>query len=208
MGKPKINQGSDLLLPKEQWTAAENIQGDEIKTLQSPVIEAAFQRILQLHKPRHKIALVSLCTSTRPYSKSRKWKKFIELFGDSADMIICSNGGIIPIEFESCYPYMTYDAHGEGKWDRQYINTCYRRLNEFFDKFHYEKIVFNFRPNMRNRLAALAFQRDYKGSSKIVIVPTAAAYREAQRDGFKPAGMRFPDLSYPVLNELRKEIEK
>lgn len=208
MGKPKINQGSEYLLPKEQWTAAENIQGDEIKTLQSPVIEAAFQRILQLHTPKHKIALVSLCTSTRPYSKSRKWKKFIELFGDSADMIICSNGGIIPIEFESCYPYMTYDAHGEGKWDRQYINTCYRRLNEFFGKFHYDKIVFNFRPNMRNRLAALAFQRDYKGSSGIVILPTPEAYKAAQRDGFKPAGMRYPDLSYSVINEIRKEIEQ
>lgn len=208
MSKKKVNCGSEFLLPKSQWTAAENIQGDEIKTLQSPVIEAAFQRILQEHKPKHKICLVSLCTSTRPYSKSRKWKKFIELFSDRADMIICSNGGIIPIEFESCYPYMTYDAHGEGKWDKQYINTCYRRLNEFFGKFHYEKIVFNFRPNMRNRLAALAFQRDYKGSSEIVIVPTAAAYREAQRDGFKPAGMRYPDLSYSVLDEIRKEIEK
>lgn len=208
MGKPKVNQGSEYLLPKEQWTAAENIQGDEIKTLQSPVIEAAFQRILQLHKPKHKIAFVSLCTATRPYSKSRKWKKFIELFGESADMIICSNGGIIPIEFESCYPYMTYDAHGEGKWDKQYINTCYRRMMEFFGKFHYDKIIFNFRPNMRNRIAALAFQRDYKGSSKIAILPTPEAYKAAKRDGFKPAGMRFPDLSYSVINELRKEIEK
>lgn len=208
MGKPKVNQGSEYLLPKEQWTAAENIQGDEIKTLQSPVIEAAFQRILQLHTPKHRIAFVSLCTATRPYSKSRKWKKFIELFGDSADMIICSNGGIIPIEFESCYPYMTYDAHGEGKWDKQYINTCYRRLIAFFEKFHYDKIIFNFRPNMRNRIAALAFKRDYKGSSEIVILPTPEAYKAAQRDGFKPAGMRFPDLSYPVINELRKEIEK
>ena len=208
MGKPKINQGSEYLLPKEQWTAAENIQGDEIKTLQSPVIEAAFQRILQLHTPKHKIAFVSLCTSTRPYSKSRKWKKFIELFGESADMIICSNGGIIPIEFEECYPYMTYDAHGEGKWDKQYINTCYRRMMEFFGKFHYDKIIFNFRPNMRNRIAALAFARDYQGRSEIFILPTPAAYKEAQRDGFKPAGMRYPDLSYPVLNELRKEVEK
>lgn len=208
MGKIKVNQGSEFLLPKEQWTAAENIQGDEIKTLQSPVIEAAFQRILQEHKPKHRIALVSLCTSTRPYSKSRKWKKFIELFGERADMIICSNGGIIPIEFESCYPYMTYDAHGEGKWDKQYINICYRRLNEFFTTFHYDKIVFNFRPNLRNRLAAKAFQRDFKGNSKIVIVPSATAYRAAQLDGFKPAGMRFPDLATSVIKEIRKEIEE
>lgn len=68
----KVNQGSDLLIPREQWVAAEDIQGDEIKTLHSPIVERAFKRILELHKPKHKVALVSLCTATRPYSKSRK----------------------------------------------------------------------------------------------------------------------------------------
>lgn len=201
----KINQGSDLLIPHEQWVSEDAIQGDEIKTLHSPIVEKAFQRILELHKPKHRVALVSLCTSTRPYSKSPKWKKFIELFGEKADMIICSNGGIIPIEFESCYPYLTYDAHGEGKWDKVYINTCYRRLMEFFNKHHYQKIIFNFRPGMRNRLAAQAFIRDFKGGSRIIILPTKEAYREAQKAGF-PAGKMFPDLDPRVLEELRRYI--
>lgn len=203
----KVNQGSELLIPKNQWVAENMIQGDEIKTLQSPVVEKAFKRILELHKPKHKIALVSLCTATRPYSKSRKWKTFIEKFGNDADMIICSNGGIIPIEFESCYPYMTYDAHGEGKWDKQYINTCYRRLNEFFKKFEYDKIIFNFRPGMRNRVAAQAFIRDYKGNAKIAILPTVGTYKEAQRAGF-PAGKMFPDLDPRVLREIEAEVKR
>lgn len=202
----KINQGSELLIPRDQWVAAEDIQGDEIKTLHSPVVERAFKKILELHKPKHKVALVSLCTATRPYSKSRKWKTFIEKFGDDADMIICSNGGIIPIEFESCYPYLTYDAHGEGKWDKVYINTVYRRLMEFFGKFEYETIVFNFRPGMRNRPAAQAFKRDYKGKARIVILPTVEAYKEAQKAGF-PAGKMFPDLDPRVLAEIERAVK-
>lgn len=201
----KKNAGSEFLIPREKWVAEEKIQGDEIKTLQSGVVEMAFQRICETWKPKHKIALVSLCTSTRPYSKSPKWKKFIETFGDAADMIICSNGGIIPIEYESCYPYLTYDAHGEGKWDKMYINVCYRRLNQFFNKFHYDLIVFNFRPKMRNRIAAQAFKRDYKGDSDILILPTAEAYRKAQESGF-PCGRMFPDLDPHVMQELKRAI--
>lgn len=201
----KINQGNDLLIPHDRWVPAESIQGDEIKTLHSPIVEMAFKKILELHVPRHKTALVSLCTSSRPYSTSPKWKTFINKFGERADMIICSNGGIIPIEFENCYPYLTYDAHGEGKWDRVYINVCYRRLMEFFNKFHYERIVFNFRPGMRNRIAAQAFIRDYKGDSRVVILPTSAAYKEAQKAGF-PCGRMFPDLDPRVLKELENEI--
>lgn len=201
----KTNQGSELLIPKEEWISADKIQGDEIKTLRSYIIERAFKRILELHKPKHKIALVSLCTATRPYSKSRKWKNFIELFGDYADMIICSNGGIIPIEFERCYPYLTYDAHGEGKWDKLYINVCYRRLNEFFYKYEYDKIIFNFRPNMRNRIAAKAFRRDFEGSSEIAILPTNEAYMAAKRAGF-PNGKMYPDLDPNVLKEIKKEV--
>ena len=203
----KENKGCDLLIPRDRWVDKEKIQGDEMKTLTSPLIEEAFQRILELHKPKHDIALISLCTTTRPYSKSRKWKAFIENFGDKADLIICSNGGIIPIEFESCYPYLTYDAHGNAKYDKFYINVCYRRLMRFFEVFEYKKIVFDFRPKLRNRLAALAFKRDYKGAAEIVIVPTVEAYEKAKKTGFKPAGQHYPDMSAPVMAEIKNEIK-
>jgi len=203
----KENKGSELLIPKSEWVPESEIQGDESKTLRSPMVEKAFQRILELWNPKHKVALVSLCTATRPYSESRKWKTFKEHFGDKADMIICSNGGIIPIEFESCYPYLTYDAHGQAKWDNLYVNVCYRRLNEFFKKHKYDKIVFNFRPGMRNRLAAKAFVRDWKGDEKIYILPDEKLYKELQDDGF-PSGKMFPDCDDRVIEVLRKAIEE
>lgn len=201
----KDNIGSDRLIPKEEWIDKRHIQGDEYKVMNNPTIHKAFNRILELHKPHRKIALVSLCTSSRPYSTSAKWKKFIELFGDNADLIVCSNGGIIPMEFWNCYPFLTYDAHGQAKYDRYYIRYVYNNLMKFFNKFHYDKIVFNFRPGLRNRIAAEAFRKNYKGTSQIVILPTEKAYREAQRAGF-PAGKMFPDLDPRVLKELKQEI--
>lgn len=203
----KANEGSERLIPKKEWLPPSAIQGEEIKTLRSPMIEKAFQEILRQYKPKHDVALVSLCTATRPYSKSRKWKTFIEKFGDDADMIVCSNGGIIPLEFESCYPYLTYDAHGEGKYDKLYINTMYRRMSIFFEKFKYKKIILNFRPNMRNRIGALAFQRDYKGDAEVIILPTKEIYGDIQKAGF-PEGRMFPDLATPVLKQLETAIKR
>ena len=203
----KKNQGRELLIPKSEWVEESRIQGDEVKTLRSRVVEKAFQNLMKIYKPKHKIALVSLCTSTRPYSASRKWKEFDKLFGQNADLIICSNGGVIPIEFDDCYPYMTYDAHGEGKWDKLYVTICYRRLMEFFTKHHYDRIVFNFRPSMRNRIAAQAFKENFKGNSEIFILPTEEAYQKAQKAGF-PKGKMFPDLDPNVLEELNKAINE
>lgn len=201
----KINKGNDWLIPCTEWVDASQLQGDEIKTLTSPIVEKAFQKILELYHPKHKVALVSLCTATRPYSKSRKWSKFIHKFGDLADMIVCSNGGIIPLEFENCYPYLTYDAHRETRCDKIYINTCYRRLMEFFCKFHYDKIIFNFRPGMRNTIAARLFLHNYKGNSSIFILPTETTYNQAKKAGF-PAGKMYPDLDVRVLKELETFI--
>lgn len=203
----KVNKGRDLLIPRNQWVAECEIQGNDEMVLLHPMMEKAFQNIIKLHKPKHKTALVSLCTSTRPYSKSRKWKEFGRLFGDNADLIICSNGGIIPIEFEDCYPYLTYDAHGQKKYDRLYCKVVYRRLMEFFAVHKYERIVFNFRPGLRNRAAALKFQQDYTGGAEIFILPSQLAYRDAQRRKF-PKSKMFPDLDDAVLAELDKAINK
>lgn len=203
----KENIGSDRLIPKEEWIDKRHIQGDEYKVMNNPIIHKAFNRILELHKPHHRTALVSLCTTSRPYSKSAKWKKFMECFGKDVDLIVCSNGGIIPIEFWECYPFLTYDAHGQSKYDRYYIQYVYRNLMKFFNKFNYDKIVFNFRPGLRNRIAAMAFKRDYTGNAEIIIVPTEKAYMEAQKAGF-PAGKMFPDLDPRVLTEIKKAVYK
>lgn len=85
--KTKINQGSELLVPRELWVPEVELQGDESKVLTHPIIKKAFSQILKLHKPKHEIAFVSLCTATRPYSQSRKWKKYIEEFGNEVEII-------------------------------------------------------------------------------------------------------------------------
>ena len=203
----KVNAGTDLLIPRKKWVPEKEIQGTDEMVLLHPMMEEAFQNILKLHRPKHKVALVSLCTSSRPYSTSRKWKEFQRRFGDHADMIICSNGGIIPIEFENCYPYLTYDAHGQKKYDRLYCQVVYRRLMEFFSIHQYERIVFNFRPGLRNRASALKFKQTYGGKAEIFILPSQSAYREAQLRGF-PSGKMYPDLDDIVLAELAQAINK
>lgn len=201
----KTNAGSDYLIPRDEWVEAEDIQGDEMKVMKSPVIRKAFEKICNEYRPKHKTCIVSLCTTSRPYSKSQKWKVFEKEFGEAADLIVCSNGGIIPQKYWNCYPYLTYDAHAQSKYNKYYINYCYRNMLEFFEKHHYDRIILNFRPNMRNRIAALAFQRDFKGSSEVVIVPTVKAYRKAQKSGF-PRGKMFPDLDPNVLAEIKEAV--
>lgn len=203
----KVNAGRDLLIPRAEWVPEREIQGTDAMVLNHPMMERAYKNILKLHKPKHKTALVSLCTSSRPYSKSRKWKEFRRLFGDDADLIICSNGGIIPIEFEDCYPYMTYDAHGQAQFDRLYCQVVYRRLMEFFSIHHYDRLIFNFRPGLRNRACALKFQQTYTGGAEVFILPTQAAYKAAQMAGF-PKGKMYPDLDDIVLAEISKAVHK
>ena len=203
----KSNIGSDLLIPRERWVTQEELQKTEGMVLKHPIMEEAFERIVELHKPKHKIALVSLCTSTRPYNLSRKWKEFERRFGDRADMIINSSGGVIPMEFAGCYPYLTYDVHGEAQYDRLYVQVAYRRLMTFFNAHHYDKIIFNFRPGLRNRAAALKFRETYTGGAEVFILPTQAGYKAAQRGGF-PKGKMYPDLDEIVLRELAEAVYK
>lgn len=202
----KVNKGLETLIPKSEWVLEKEIQGTDAMVLQHPIMLKAFKRILELHKPKKKIAFVSLCSSTRPYSKSRKWKKFKEEFEKDCDLIIASNGGIIPIVFEECYPYLTYDAHGQSQFDEMYIKYLYTRLMKFFSTHHYDYIIFNFRPGLRNRIAANAFVKNFKGNSKVYILPTQKGYNEARKDKFKPYGGRYPDLSDAVMKELKEAI--
>lgn len=124
-------------------------------------------------------------------------------------MIICSNGGIIPIEYEDCYPFLTYDAHGQAKYNEIYIQKIYERLIKFFNNFHYDIIVFNFRPSLRNRKSAYKFVENYTGDSEIYILPTNetwdAILKKWRESDFK-GGHYFPDLEPEVLEEISAVI--
>lgn len=203
----KSNIGSDLLIPRERWVTEAELQKTEAMVLRHPIMEEAFEQIVKLHKPKHKIALVSLCTSTRPYNKSRKWKEFERQFGNDADMIINSSGGVIPMEYADCYPYLTYDVHRQKEVDNLYCQVAYRRLMTFFNAHKYEKIIFNFRPGLRNRACALKFRETYTGGAEVFILPTLAGYKAAQRGGF-PKGKMYPDIDDIVLDEIAKAVHK
>lgn len=205
----KENCGNEKLFKKSEWIDKKFIQGDDALVLKSPLMETAFRKILSLFTPKHKIALVSLCTSSRPYSKSRKWKTYKELFGKHCDLIVCSNGGIIPEEFWESYPYLTYDAHGQKKFDKMYIYIIYKRLMEFFAKNHYEKIIFNFRPNLRNRISAQQFVKNNGGGmAKVYILPTVHAFRNAIKRGNVGPFRYYPDLDVDNLKEIEQAINE
>jgi predicted RNA-binding protein len=187
------------------------IVGNDELILNHPIMIQAQEKILEDFIPKNKIAFVSLCTATRPYSSSRKWKKFIQEFKD-VDFIICSNAGIIPIEYETDYPFLSYDAHGEKKYDEMYIVYTTRSLMRFFMMKKYRYIVFNFRPTLRNNKSghfAGKYLKKRKYIEDYIVTPTEAVYKEAQKDGFAKYGYSmYPDLHPIVLNSLHFYINK
>jgi len=171
----------------------------------------AQERILEKFKPKNKIAFVSLCTSTRPYSKSRKWKQFKNSF-KNVDFIISSNGGVIPIEYEDAYPYMTYDAHGQKQYDELYIIYTSRNLIRFFTLKKYNYVMFNFRPTLRNHKAgklAGKYLKNKKHIKNYYICPDLNIYEMARKDGFSKLGLSmYPDIHPIILNDMKDKIER
>lgn len=204
------NQGGQYLLPTSEWAPIADIQGNDPLVLNNVVMERAFQRILDTHVPGRKTALFSLCTATRPYSKSRKWSKYIAEFEPLVDLIIHSNGGIIPIEYEGQYPYLTYDAHGEKKYDDIYIRIGIRRMKEFLERHRYQYVLFNFRHKMRNFKIAQVVGPWAKAQGLIsdyAILPNQAQYEQSQREGFAAQGFSiYPELYPTMFNPVKEQL--
>lgn len=211
-----IPQGGELLVPREAWGDISAIKGHDPDVLNSPVMEHAFQSLVGGHVMGHQTALVSLCTATRPYSLSRKWKVYLREFEPYADLIIHSNGGIIPIEAEGQFPYLNYDAHGESKYDKLYIEVGVRRMKQFFTAHPYRFILFNFRHTMRNFKVAEIVGPWLKAGGyceDFAILPSKAQYLKGQAEGFVKAGYSmypelWPTMFNPVLQQLKDWKEK
>lgn len=206
------NQGGTYLIPAAEWGTLADIQGNDPLVLGSALMERAFQAVVATHSPGRRIALFSLCTATRPYSLSRKWKRYVAEFEPYADLIIHSNGGLIPIEYEGQYPYLTYDAHGEAQYDKQYIEVGIRRMKQFLQTHRYDFVLFNFRHKMRNFKVAQVVGPWAKAQGLIrdfAILPTKAQYEQSQREGFADAGYKiypelWPTMFDPVLQQLKE----
>ena len=209
------NKGNEKLIKVDDWVTPEDMNSDE-KVLKHPIFEKAFSEILKKWKPRSNVAFMSLCTATRPYSKSQKYAEFTRRFGEHVDFIVVSNGGFIPPAFWGSYPFLTYDSPHDpsGDWDYLYQTTMYNRLVRFFNAFDYEYVIANFRPTLRNHRPARIGLKKMKRDGRIkdfVIIPEKELYEKAAADGWRGgngAGAMFPDLHKFIITELDNQAKK
>lgn len=200
----------NYLFSKEEIASREDckiseLEGEE-KVLNSKAVDDAFERILADFKPKHNKVIFSLCSSSRPYITSLKWKSFHEHFGDVADLVICSNGGIIPIEYMCCFPFMEYDAHrANAGTDQLYKDKMKERLTRFLDKFgkDYEIIIYSFLPSSRNAEAI----REMNGAGG-VLLPTHEVYRDIIDNGCPGVNSRrYPQCARQAIEEMAKHLK-
>lgn len=170
--------------------------------LENPLIDELSKKMREEYEPQHKYAIFSLCTSTRPYLNSPKWSAFYKNFGESCDLVICSNGGIIPIEYQNCYPFKAYDAHGDSAYDELYKEKFKDRLDKFLalHAHKWDKIILSFLPSSRNREVI----KDYdKGNDKFYVVPSLEVYKRIQEEGSPGVNtMRFPQAAHQHMEEI------
>ncbi len=182
----------------------EMITGEK-NLLQNPMIDKVFQKILDTYQPQHKKVIFSLCSSKRPYIKSLKWKAFYERFGHETDLIICSNGGIIPIEYMFCFPYMEYDALRSGiKWDKIYMEIMEKRMIKFLNRFgnYWDKIIHSYLPTSRN------YEVIQKSNLKGVLLPTIKTYNQIKKEGSPGVNtQRYPQLAHQAMEEMAKYLD-
>lgn len=206
----QLRQGATLIVPRGSWCELNEIQGKDPDVLRSPTINAAFDRIVAIHKPKHRIALISLCTSTRPYSISRKWGRYCKEFGGIADLIIWSNGGIVPIQYEDQFPFLNYDAHGEDQYDDLYVAIGHERLMRFFTAHRYDYLMFNFTHRSRNTRAAVPVLAELRAAGAIqggAVMPTREQYEQSQRESFWTRGYKmFPELWPTMFNPMAAQM--
>lgn len=119
----------------------------EYNVLNDPIFDEAFEAICEKYKPGHDYAIFSLCTKKRPYSASMKWKGIIKIFHSFCDLIVCSNAGVIPLEFENYYPFYSYDSDGTAEELSEYSKELFRtRITKFLQIFHWKRIAFLLNP--------------------------------------------------------------
>lgn len=165
------------------------IIGEE-NVLKSPVFKEAFESVCKLYQPKHNIAVFALCTQTKPFSSSMKWRGIIKIFGGWADLIVCSSAGIIPLEFENCYPFNNYDSHSGHEGDESlsdYSKSLFEyRCRTFLQKFKWERVIFLLDP--------------YEGAADVIHhlymnnvrqFPTAVAWRKVTEADFIGYSLRF-----------------
>jgi|TARA_Y100000758_G_C16061162_1_gene424645 predicted RNA-binding protein len=207
-----LPKGDEKLFYKAEWISSDKMD-NETKVLTLPILHEAFDRVVETHRPIQPTAFLSLCTATRPYYSSHKWKKFKESFGNKVDMIVVSNGGMVPEPFWESWPYLNYEA-GPHENDVLYKKVMYDRMMKFFHTHSYEYVIANFNPKQRNYEPAkdsLTELKEYGVIKDFTIIPEQELYNKAKDDGFhgsiNSAGDMFPDLHKFILDSLIQQVE-
>ena len=212
-----LPKGDEKLFRSDDWIPSSEMDC-ETKVLKLPILHEAFERVVEQHIPTQPTAFLSLCTSTRPYYRSQKWRKFQESFGPKVDMIVVSNGGMVPEPFWESWPYLNYEA-GPHENDELYKSVMYERMMLFFITMQglghpYKNVIANFNPKQRNYDPAKESLTELKKVGAIenfAIIPEKELYNKAKDDGFhgspNSAGDMFPDLHKFILDGLIQQVE-
>lgn len=194
MIKKKDLYDENFLFNVDERCSSSEIQvTDPWAILESPLMEDAFNRVLNKWEPQHKFAIISLCTATKPFINSPKWRILNEVFGDTADLIVCSSAGIIPLQYCTCWPFNTYADDSGSESDELYKELMIKRLDAFLKKCNYEKVVYLFKYNTRNHDALTKVGWE-------ILIPKKQN-KDIERGGalFKPMQISCP-TRYPVVN--------
>ncbi len=204
----------DILISRSDFVNATKLGGDA-KLLKDPTgtFARAFEAILEKHEPEHKVAIFSLCTADRPYSVSDKWKLFIERFEAISDLIVYSNGGVIPLPFEHQFPFKTYDAKATPrvKIAERYREVVGGRIKTFLETHRYDHVIFatlvknRFRPALPDLCAELAGSGCIKG---FAIMPDEALNEKIEALSSKNFHDQLQPLSTePFLQALERQLQ-
>jgi hypothetical protein len=214
-----IPRGNELLFKRGEWIPY-NLMDMEIKVLDLPVLHEGFKRVIKRHTSTQPTAFVSLCTATRPYYLSKKWKTFKEEFGHKVDMITISNAGFFPEPFWEAWPALNYGPIKGPPYpvdeidDEKYHRIMLDRMIRFFKNNEYKYVIVNFHPKQRSYKLGVESMSTLKNEGIIEdysIIPTIELYEKAKEDGFhgspNSAGDMFPDLHKFILNVIIQQVE-
>lgn len=121
--------------------------------------------IAQPYNPNHTVALLTICSHAKPYSKSfihsTIRKKLYEIgMLDAIQYAHISTAGIIPSEAEMTYPFNAYDHDGSKMTDEAksyFSRITYLRICRWLDKYggNYKRVVFYLRGEGKTHKAAV-----------------------------------------------------
>jgi len=150
---PKTNQRNRKLLleieklNEKNWGHLEfmpYLAGQSLKMLR--IFEPYHKTILKYFEPSgKKIALVTMCSHSKPYSKSwihQKMDSYLSSYSKSIPPFekwhISSGGGMVPAELEQVYPFCAYDWNSEEVDEqtlRAHRSTLRRRFENWLEYY-------------------------------------------------------------------------